>query len=505
MTTLDIGSAAAVLPEVRVVGAGDGAIVSLVHDSRAVVPGSLFAAIPGTVVDGHRFVPDALRAGAVAVLLERLPGEPPPPGVTYLQVPDARRALARLASRFHGEPSAAMAVCGITGTNGKTTITYVLEAILRAAGREAGVIGTTGIRYAGNDLGTTHTTPEGTDLHRTLGEMARAGVDAVVLELSSHGLEQGRAAGLQLDVAVFTNLSRDHLDFHGDMERYFAAKRRIVTELLEDSPKADRRLVVNVDDPRGPELAGRWPDTLRVSVAGDAGADLRVLDAEFDLDGFRARLESPDGPLALASPLLGAFNLSNVALAAAAAQALGLPRAAIEDGVAALRRVPGRLEPVDLSATSLGERIHPRVVVDYAHTPDALAHVLGALRPLVPGALWTVFGCGGDRDRGKRPLMGRAAAEGSDRLVVTSDNPRGEDPDAIIAEILPGIAAVGTPHRIEPDRRAAIFTAIASAGDDDLVLVAGKGHEREQVIGTRRLPFSDRRVAREALRAREER
>jgi len=503
MTTLRVDAAAAALPEVEVVGAAAGEIVSLVFDSRSVVPGSLFAAIPGTVVDGHRFVPEAIRAGAVAVVLERRPQAPPPDGVTYLVVPDARRALARLASRFQGEPSAQMAICGITGTNGKTTITYLVESILRAAGREAGVLSTTGIRFAGNELETAHTTPEGTDLHRLLAEMLRAGIDTVVLELSSHGLEQGRAVGLQLDVGVFTNLSRDNLDFHGDMERYFAAKTRLVTELLQDSPKAVRRLVVNVDDPRGPVLARSWPHTLRASCSGDAQAELRVVAAEFDLDGIRARLETPAGEAELASPLLGRFNLTNIVLAAGAALALDMPLRAIEDGVGTLRRVPGRLEPVDLTTTSLGERLHPRVVVDYAHTPDALTHVLGALRPLVGGRIWTVFGCGGDRDQGKRPMMGRAAAAGSDRLVVTSDNPRGEDPAAIIAEILPGVAEIGTAHEVEPDRRAAIFAAVEAASDEDLVLIAGKGHEREQVVGARRLPFSDRKVALEALRARE--
>jgi UDP-N-acetylmuramoyl-L-alanyl-D-glutamate--2,6-diaminopimelate ligase len=334
--------------------------------------------------------------------------------------------------------------------------------------------------------------------------MEHSGAAAVVMEISSHALQQGRATACQLDVAAFTNLTRDHLDFHGDMESYLAAKLRIVDELLADSPKPHRHLVVNVDDPHGEVLAARWPSVLRASSTVGSRADVAPLEARFDLDGIHAVLTTPSGTVAVESPLVGAFNLSNVAVAVAVACALGIDPGAMEGGLRAARRIPGRLEPVTWTRVDETRHGEPRVLVDYAHTPDALARVLEALRAVVPGQLWVVFGCGGDRDRGKRHTMGQAACRGADRVVVTSDNPRSEDPRAIIDQILAGVRAEGGDCVVEPDRKLAIDTAIALAGPDDLVLIAGKGHERVQIVGAREVPFADQDIARDALRRRAE-
>ncbi len=494
MALLDVADAVRLLPEARVRGAAAGAVVSLTCDSRAVVPGSLFAAIPGSITDGHRYAGDALAAGALAIVVERELDTELPPGTTALVVPDARRALARLAAAFYGEPTRSLRVGAVTGTNGKTTVTYLVEAMAGRDGRAVGVVGTTGVRISGRSHPTSHTTPDGPELQGTFARMRDTGVDTAVFEASSHGLAQGRAVGTHLDVAGFVNLTRDHLDFHGDMDAYFAAKQKIVTELLQQSGKAEPILVTNVDDARGRELAGDWPRILTVSAAPDSGADVRPLSLEVDLDGIRGELQTPSGPLALRSALVGGFNVTNIGVAVGMALALEIPGDAIEAGLRSLRRVPGRLEPVLVPQAD-----GPRVLVDYAHTPDALVAVLAALRPLVRGRIWTVFGCGGDRDQGKRPLMGEAAGRGSDHLVVTSDNPRSEDPRAIIDQILVGVDRTAAPHRVEPDRRAAILAAVGDADAEDLVLVAGKGHEREQVIGDRSRPFDDREVAREAL------
>jgi UDP-N-acetylmuramoyl-L-alanyl-D-glutamate--2,6-diaminopimelate ligase len=490
--------AVAAVPEARISGPKSGAIVSLAHDSRSVVPGSLFAAIPGTQTDGHRFVVPALAAGAVALVVER-PVHHAPDHVTVIEVPDARRALARIAAAFHGEPSRQMALVGVTGTNGKTTITYLVEAILQRAGLGVGAIGTTGIRLDGRVRPATHTTPEGPALQAALAEMLGAGADAVVMEISSHALQQGRAVGCHLDVAAFVNLSRDHLDFHGDMQHYLEAKQRIVTELLDHSDKPRRRLVVNADDEHAEAFAAAWPDVIRVSGRLVGDAEVRPLEISFDLEGMHGRLITPAGEMVLESSLVGSFNLVNVVVATGIARALDIPQTHIAAGLRAVRRIPGRLEPVRLPPDPRGPVARPAVLVDYAHSPDALQRVLAALRPLVRGRIVTVFGCGGDRDRGKRPLMGAAAAGGSDLAVVTTDNPRGEDPDAIIEQILPGVLAAGGDHRVQPDRRLAIGEAVACAGADDLVLVAGKGHERVQVVGDRELRFDDRDVSREAL------
>lgn len=494
MGSLDVADAARLLGEARVLGPGTGALVSLTHDSRSVVPGSLFAAIPGAVSDGHRFVDDALAAGALVVLVERPLGRTLPEGTTCFVVDDARRALARLASAFFGEPTRDLRVGAVTGTNGKTTVTYLVEAMAGRASRVVGVVGTTGVRISGRSHPTSHTTPDGPELQGTFSRMRDAGVDTAVFEASSHGLAQGRAVGTHLDVAGFVNLTRDHLDFHGDMDAYFQAKRRIVTELLRESAKPAPSLVVNVDDGRGRELARDWPKVTAVSARPDSAADVRPVSLEIDLDGIRGELSTPAGLVPLRSALVGGFNVTNIAVAVGMALALDVPRDAVEAGLRSLRRVPGRLDPVRVPGIE-----GPRVLVDYAHTPDALRAVLAALRPLVGGRIWTVFGCGGDRDQGKRPLMGEAAGRGSDELVVTSDNPRSEDPEAIIDEVLLGVDATGASRRVEIERRTAIHAAVGAADPGDLVLVAGKGHEQMQVVGDLSRPFDDREVAREAL------
>jgi len=486
------------LDDPEVVGPTDGEVTSLAYDSRSVVPGGLFAAIPGTVTDGHRFVVQALAAGAQVLIVERLP-EGLPQDITCLVVRDARRALARVAAAFHGDPSREMKLIGITGTNGKTTVSYLVEAMLRRAGLGVGVVGTTGVRISGRERPIAHTTPEGPDLQQLLAEMHGAGAGAAVLEISSHALQQGRAVGCHLDVAAFTNLSRDHLDFHGDMQRYAAAKTRIVTELLACSGKTGRSLVVNTDDPQAAAFTALWPDVIRVSANDGTDADVWPVGVEHDLDGIRGVLKTPVGDLSLRSPLVGEFNRSNLTVAVGIGLALGLPQDAIEAGVRTVRRIPGRLETIHVTPQEGGLPDAPHVLVDYAHTPDALDRVLRALRPLVEGEIIAVFGCGGDRDRGKRPLMGQAAAQGADRVFVTSDNPRSEEPTAIIDEILPGILEVGRSHVVQPDRRVAICEAIAGAGPRDLVLIAGKGHERIQIIGDSELRFSDQDVARDAL------
>ncbi len=501
MKILALDEAAAAVPEARISGPASGTIVSLAYDSRSVVPGGLFAAIPGTLTDGHRFIGAAVEAGATAVVLER-PVADLPDHVTVLHVPDARRALARIAAAFHGDPSRRLALAGVTGTNGKTTITYLVEAILQRAGRTVGAVGTTGIRLAGRVRPATHTTPEGPELQAALAQMRDAGVDAVVMEVSSHALQQGRAVGCHLDVAAFANLSRDHLDFHGDMARYLEAKKRIVSELLACSDKPRRRLVVNVDDPEGEGFVAGWRDVIRVSAGAVTAADVVPSEVAFDLEGIRGQLVTPAGPIRLECSLVGAFNLANVVVATGIALALDVHPDAIADGLRAVRRVPGRLEPVTLPRGPGPSVDVPTVLVDYAHSPDALQRVLAALRPLVPGRIVTVFGCGGDRDRGKRPLMGEAAAGGSDLSVVTTDNPRSEDPAAIIAEVLPGVQRTGGDHLVEVDRRRAIHRAVAEADPADLVLVAGKGHEQVQVVGDHAHRFDDRDVALEALERR---
>jgi UDP-N-acetylmuramoyl-L-alanyl-D-glutamate--2,6-diaminopimelate ligase len=477
----------------------DPQVVRVTGDSRQVVPGALFFALPGARLDGHDFAAEAARRGAVAVVAER-PVECAP--ALLLLAPSSRRAMSLAAAALHGNPALDLTLAGVTGTNGKTTVSYLVEACVLAAGIPAGVIGTITHRFPGVERPASHTTPESTEIQALLAEMRTSGARLVVLEVSSHALAQERVAGLHFAVAGFTNLTRDHLDYHGDMDGYFSAKRRLFTEHLAPEGIA----VVNARDPWGSRLADQIGPGRQVWRYGTRTEDtLGVEGLALSLAGVTGMLRTPRGPVELRSPLVGLHNLENLLCAAGMALALGVPPEAVARGLALCRGAPGRLERIDGPGFS--------VFVDYAHTDDALTRVLGALRALSPSRLLTVFGCGGDRDRGKRPLMGEAAGRASDLCVVTSDNPRGEDPRRIIDEILPGLERAGrrrlgaaqaragqVGYLVEPDRRVALALALACAREGDAVLVAGKGHETYQEVGQERHHFDDREEARRALR-----
>lgn len=453
-------------------------ISDLTYRSREAGPGSLFFCVPGTRVDGHRFAPEAVRAGAVALVVERWC----PLEVTQVRVPSVREAMGPISAAFFGRPADRLTLVGVTGTNGKTTVTYLLEAVFLAAGLAPGVIGTTGVRIGGQPQPIARTTPEAPDLHRVLAAMVDRGVAAVALEVSSHGLHQSRVGGVRFRSAVFTNLSQDHLDYHGTMEEYFRCKSLLFR------PGVAERAVVNWDSPEGRRLIRE--DLPTVTYGLGEGADIMATDVRTTAEGALFRV----GSLRIRSRLRGLFNVYNCLAALAAARTVGIDDRHSVEGLAAVARVPGRLEPVDAGQGFL-------VLVDYAHTPDSLESVLRAARPLARGRVIVVFGCGGDRDRGKRPLMGGVAARLADLTVVTSDNPRSEDPLAIIREIEPGARAGGGPYVLEPDRRAAIRLALREAAAGDVVVIAGKGHETGQEFADRTIPFDDRVVAAEELRA----
>jgi UDP-N-acetylmuramoyl-L-alanyl-D-glutamate--2,6-diaminopimelate ligase len=476
-------------PEVSVVTA----------DSRAVRPGAVFFAVRGTRADGHDFAAAAARAGAVAVVAERpVPCAP----ALLLLAPSSRRALALAAANLEGRPGERLSLCGVTGTKGKTTVTYLVEACAGAAGVPAGVMGTVTWRHASLSRPASHTTPDATEVQAFLAGAAEAGARLAILEVSSHALDQERVAGLRFRAAGFTNLGRDHLDYHPDMESYFAAKRRLFTELLD----RDGTAVVNGRDPSGVRLGDELRSAGRTVWRFGAadGLELRPVEARLGMDGVAARLATPRGEIPVRSPLVGAHNLENLLCAAGLALALDLPAEAVSRGLSASRGAPGRLERIEARGIA--------AFVDYAHTPDALAAACEALREMGPRRLIVVFGCGGDRDRGKRPLMGLAAGRAADLVVVTSDNPRTEDPGAIIDAILPGVEQAGLAripataaragergYLAVPDRREAIALAIAAARPGDTVLVAGKGHEDYQIVGAERRHLDDREEARRAL------
>ena len=464
----------------------DPEVTGVEHDSRRVRPGDLFVALPGQRFDGRRFAAGAVAAGAVAVV------GPEPEGVEvnvpWLVTADPRALLGPLAARAYGHPDRELILAGVTGTNGKSTVATLIAAILDAAGSPAGFIGTLGYRFGGKTYEGGHTTPEASDLFRLLREMRGDGASAVAMEVSSHALAMGRVGGAQFDAAVFTNLTRDHLDYHPDMEDYFAAKRK-----LFDLLKPGRRPAVNVDDPYGLRLAAEIPDALTFGERGEVSAR----QVEMTTSGIRGILITPSGEVPFSSAVLGRYNLSNLLAAAAAAETLGLPHEAVAAAFAAQRPVPGRMEPVD--------RGQPfAVYIDYAHTDAALDAALRSAREMVGvSKVAVVFGCGGDRDAGKRPLMGKVAGELADLVIATSDNPRSEDPLAILAAIEEGLKASGSrSYRLIPDRREAIHTAIQEAGPGWAVLVAGKGHESTQTIGGHKLPFSDLEETAKALEER---
>jgi UDP-N-acetylmuramoyl-L-alanyl-D-glutamate--2,6-diaminopimelate ligase len=474
---VDLERVIAALAPAQVVGLARAEIEDLAYDARRVRPGALFFCVPGQRADGHDFAAEAASQGAVAFVVER----PLHVSVPQLVVSDTRRAMAVAADVFFGSPTRELVVAGVTGTSGKTTTAYLLHAILEAAGLRPALLGTVESRIGEERLAAHRTTAEAIDLQRAFRQMLEAGHRSCAMEATSHGSELHRLDGVRFSALVFTNLGRDHLDFHGTLERYYDAKRRL---FVEERPPA----AVNVGDEHGRRLA----DELRtlghapLTFGWPEGADVRPDQLELSPSGARLRVSG----LELRTHLLGRFNVENVLGAVAAARLLELPDEAIAGGVEAVGGIPGRFEAVD-------EGQPFTVVVDYAHKPDALRNVLQTARDLTEGRVVCVFGCGGDRDRGKRPEMGRIASELSDSAIVTSDNPRSEDPEAIVAEIVAGATA---PVEVEVDRRTAIVRGLELAQPGDVVVIAGRGHETEQEVAGRRIPLDDREVARDALR-----
>jgi UDP-N-acetylmuramoyl-L-alanyl-D-glutamate--2,6-diaminopimelate ligase len=469
-------------------GAPQTEIADLAYDSRKVGPGALFFCVRGRAQDGHAHAGDAVRAGAAALVVEEPVSLPAGLSAPQLVAGDSRAAMGKLAAPFFGYPSREVAVAGVTGTNGKTTTAYLLESIFRANGEAAGLIGTVETRVAGEVTPAARTTPEAVDIQRMLRRMAGAGVTKCALEVTSIGIESGRVEGVEFEVALFTNLTHDHLDYHRTMEDYYAAKKRLFT-----SP-GPRAAVVNVDDPFGRRLVDELPYTvLRYGLTAEADVVALEVMQERRGSSFRAVGCGLDLPLKVSIP--GMFNVSNALGAASAAVKMGVPHEAIAEGIAGLASVPGRFEPVDEGQDYL-------VVVDYAHTPDALANVLAAARELTDRRVITVFGCGGDRDRAKRPAMGEAAGRLADLVVATSDNPRSEDPAAILQEIEKGLVAAppAEGYKVVADRTEGIAEALRSARPGDVVVIAGKGHETGQDVGGTVHPFDDRLVAADILR-----
>jgi len=473
--------------------------------AQEVQEGGLFVAIAGFAADGHDYVDQALERGAVAVVVQR----PVARDTVVIEVSDSRRALALLSSEFYGRPSEQLVLIGITGTNGKTTTAYLIESILAHHGFSTGVIGTINYRFGGQIFDSPVTTPESIDLQRILADMRDQGVSHVVMEVSSHALALNRIDGCNLDLGVFTNLTQDHLDFHGTMDAYWHSKKRLFTDSLgPENPKPRKSAVIHVSDPKGRDLMTVFAGDI-ITTGFDNDAVVHPIQSRLDRGGMSAVLSIPGGRMDIGSKLVGTHNLANVMSAVGVGIALGIPEETIAEGIEQVAAVPGRLEPVH----DPGGRF---IYVDYAHTPDALDHVIGALAELGAGRIICVFGCGGDRDRTKRPEMGQIAARRCDVAVVTSDNPRTEPPLEIIEEILHGVRKENVVElspsdlmgprgvkgfMIEPDRKQAIRMAIAAARPDDTVLIAGKGHETYQIIGEETFPFDDREEARDALKA----
>jgi UDP-N-acetylmuramoyl-L-alanyl-D-glutamate--2,6-diaminopimelate ligase len=470
-----------VLPEALIKGP-DRTFPALKADSSRVSAGDAFIALKGSVTDGHKFIQDALRAGAGTIIcnMDHANGLE---GATVVRVPDTKKALSALLPMLYPEASLVKMV-GITGTNGKTTTTYLVESVLNNAGMPSGVMGTINTRYPGFEISSTVTTPGPIDLFGRLHEMHLAGVTTCIMEVSSHALDQDRLAGLGFDYAVFTNLSQDHLDYHKDMETYFTAKEKLFRQYLKGTA------VINCDDPYGRRLSEGLADP--VTYGMDEEADIRPSSLECLPQGLILTLATPSGELAVKSSLRGMVNAYNIMSATGVCQAMGIDNQRIVAGIEAVRGVPGRMEAVENSHGL-------NIIVDFAHTPDALETALKGARQFTRGRVITVFGCGGDRDRTKRPVMGAIALDHSDLAIVTSDNPRTEDPQSIIGEILEGVRDRSR-VRVEPDRAAAIRMAIAAMNTDDCLIIAGKGHENYQIIGTKKHPFDDRICVRQSLK-----
>ena len=482
------------LPEGR-----DPLIKSVFDNSRLVETGSLFVATRGSQTDSHLFISDAVERGVAAVVVER--DTPDYDGVVIIRVDDSRDALGRLAHAYYGNPTADMLVFGISGTNGKTTTTYLMESILTAAGYKPGVIGTIEARYDGKHFPAANTTPTALQLASLLADMKAAGVNAVAMEASSHAMDQRRISGIQFDCAVLTNVTQDHLDYHGTREAYAEAKRLLYADhLLRPKTGANRPVptaIFNSDDETGRAFAEAFSGA-KVTFGLEAGADVHARDVTFKPSGVSFTVDADNDSFEVESRLLGMFNVQNILGALAAALAMGLPREQALAGIRALENVRGRFEVVDAGQPFT-------VVVDYAHTPDALERIIQNAREMTTGRVITVFGCGGDRDNTKRPIMGRTAATLSDLAIVTSDNPRTEDPAKIAVMVVEGVRQAGVGEersRMILDRRAAIGEAIATAAAGDIVVIAGKGHEDYQILGTEKIHFDDVEVAREFLAAR---
>jgi UDP-N-acetylmuramoyl-L-alanyl-D-glutamate--2,6-diaminopimelate ligase len=475
---------------------GDAEVRGLQYDSRKISGGDCFVAMRGETTDGNRYIDAAIRAGAVAVVTDAA-GERPREGVAWARVPHGRRALARLSANLFHKPAERLRISGITGTNGKTTTGYLLDSILSAAGRKTALFGTIEYRVGGLAEPAPHTTPESLELNRSFAGALREGVTDVVMEVSSHALEQQRVYGIPFDVAVFTNLSQDHLDYHGGMEEYFRAKRILFEGCGTGAPRA---AILNEDDAYGSGLEPfcRKQGSEVYTYGRDRG-EFHARAIELGTRGTRFVMVTPGGEIAIYSALAGAVNVYNILAAAAAAYAGGSTLGQIAEGVLRLERVPGRFQRVEAGQPFT-------VVVDYAHTDDALRNLTRVAREFVTqggnkGRVITVFGCGGDRDRKKRPLMGKAAGGGSDLVVLTSDNPRSEDPLAILHDVLPGLRQTDVEYTVEPDRARAIELALRQARPGDIVLLAGKGHEQYQITSEGTFPFDDAQVAAQALRA----
>src|SRR5579872_171296 len=475
---------------------GNPDITGLEYDSRRAKPGNLFVAMKGESSDGNRFIDQAISRGAVAIVTDSS-AETPRGGVAWARIEHGRRALARLSANFYHHPAQKMAVTGITGTNGKSTTAFLVEAILRGAKRSSLLVGTIEYHVAGRVLPAPHTTPEALELNRLFSEALKESATEAVMEVSSHALEQERVYAIPFDVAAFTNLTRDHLDYHGTMEQYFAAKSILFEGCGTDAPRIS---VLNSDDEYGKRLIQvSKKNGSKASTYGWSKGDFHVVKAEITPRGSRLDMATPDGTIELFSQLIGRVNVYNILCAAAIGHARGCSREEISQGISTLTHVPGRFERVDCGQPFT-------VVVDYAHTDDALRNLTLLAREFIQqagqkGRVITLFGCGGDRDRNKRPLMGEAAGRGSDLVILTSDNPRSEDPIAIINDALVGLQKSGVKYKIEPDRRVAIALAVEEAGPGDIVLLAGKGHEKMQAGAAGSQPFDDVEVAREALNA----
>ncbi|MEN6464120.1 MAG: UDP-N-acetylmuramoyl-L-alanyl-D-glutamate--2,6-diaminopimelate ligase [Syntrophaceae bacterium] len=485
----------------KITGDFSGEAASVCYDSRKCGRNSLFVAVKGLKFDGHDFIGQAVAGGAAVIVHEK---DIPPVSALCVKVADSRKALGTIAKNFYRDPSRELCVIGVTGTSGKTTTSYLLESVFRAAGSRVGVLGTINYRYGGNVFPAPNTTPESLELQRILREMADAGVNHVIMEVSSHALDLGRVDDCSFDLGVFTNLSPEHLDYHPGMDEYFAAKRRLF-ELLKSSPKKFRpNIVVNIDDPWGRKLFDEYRDGA-LGFAIEQEADYTANHILLDIEGSRAAILGPYGEFFIRSPLIGKYNLYNILAACAAACCLQIPEFMVQAGIVAAEKIPGRLEKVSLP----GE---PAVFVDYAHKEDALEKVLQNLSEFKQRRIITVFGCGGDRDRLKRPHMGGISTTLSDFTIITSDNPRSEDPLEIIRQIEAGVNSNAEKYEaaevreidrkgytVIPDRRAAIAKAVGLAQPGDIVLIAGKGHETYQILGNKTIAFDDREAGRDAL------